>query len=291
MPAIRFSARGYVGSIFRDIRAALARVLHDRAALAVIALVLLPWASLFLLRSSMEWLWQLGGLIVVVFAFWWMSRSGSAPLPAVKQPRLEFLLAAALAVWWVVWRVGICGNGFFFLPLHFQCFKSLEFETVPKTIALVIFPAAILFAARYGWRAQGIDLNLRAWWIALPALLGVAAYAVYLHYNDLPKLAQNTVEYFFAAGLPEEFLFRAFLLTRLEAWLRNSAWALFGSSVLFGLTHLPMDYLYFTSRDWRETWITVLTFQMGFGVAFAFAYQRTRNIWPIAIIHALVDAL
>ncbi len=291
MRAIKFSPRGYAASIVRDVRASVSRVARDRAALVTIIVLLLPWFALIFLRTSTEWLGQLAGLVGVVFAFWWMSRSGSAPLPAVKHPRLELLFALALGIFWILWRVGICGKLFFFLPADFKCFQSFEFELAPKVVALVLVPIAVLFAAGYRGRAQGIDLNLRAWWIALPVVLGVAAYAVYLHYTDLPKLAQNIVEYFFAAGLPEEVLFRAILLTRLEAWWRNSAWALLASSLLFGLTHLPIDYLFFTSRDWRETWITVLTFQMGFGAAFAFAYQRTRNVWPVAILHALVDAL
>ena len=290
MPAIKFSPRGYVGSVIRDARAALTRVARDRAALAAIILLLLPWFSLTFLRSNTEWLWQLFELAGIVFVFWWMSRSGSAPLPAVKRPRLEMLFALALTVFWVMWRIGICGKLFFFLPADFKCFQSLEFELVPKVIALVVFPIAVLFAAGYGWRAQGIDLNLRAWWIAMPALVLVAGYGFYQHSNDPLKFVQSVGEYFGAAGLPEEVLFRAILLTRLEAWWRNSGWALFAASLVFGLTHLPIDYLFFTSRDWRETWITALTFQMGFGAVFAFAYQRTRNVLPLALLHALVDA-
>ena len=291
MKLIKFSPRGYIGAVVRDARGAIGRVARDRAALAAIILILLPWFSLFFLRSNTEWLSQIGGLVAVVFAFWWMSRSGSAAAPEVKHPRLEFLLAMSLVVFWIVWRIGICSKAFFFLPTGFKCYGSLEFETTPKVIALVIFPIIVLFAAGYRWRAQGIDLNLRAWWIALPALLGMFGYGLYLNYNHLATYGQNIVEFFFAAGLPEEVLFRAFLLTRLEAWWRNSGWALFAASLIFGLTHLPIDYLFFTSHNWEETWISALTFQMGFGAVFAFAYQRTRNVWPIAVLHALVDAI
>jgi membrane protease YdiL (CAAX protease family) len=289
--AIKFSPRGYAGAVLRDVRAAVGRVARDRAALLAIILILLPWFSLVFLRSNAEWLSQIGGLAAILFAFWWMSRSGGAPLPEVKHPRLEFLFALALVVFWIVWRIGICGKAFFFLPAGFRCYQSLEFETAPKVISLVIFPIAVLFAAGYRWRAQGIDLNLRAWWIALPAILGMLGYGVYLNYVHLHTYGRNIVEFFFAAGLPEEVLFRAILLTRLEAWWRNSGWALFAASLIFGLTHLPIDYLFFTPRNWQETWISALTFQMGFGAAFAFAYQRTRNVWPIAVLHALVDAL
>jgi len=259
--------------------------------LIAIILILLPWFSLVFLRTTTEWLSQLAGLTVVVFAFWWMSRSGSRPAPEVKRPWLEFLFALALTVFWIMWRIGICSKAFFFLPANFTCYQSFEFETLPKVLSLVIFPIIVLFGAGYGLRSQGINLDLRAWWIALPAMLLCAGYGIYLHSHDLLKYVQSVAEFFGAAGLPEEVLFRAILLTRLERLLRSSGWALFISSLIFGLTHLPIDYLFFTSHDVRETLITALTFQMGYGAAFAFAYQRTRNIWPLAVLHSLVDAL
>ncbi len=289
--ALGFSLRGYAGSVWRDARASIARVARDRAALAVIALLLLPWWSLVFIRDHADWLWQLGGIGITAFGFWWMSRSGAAPAPAIKRPRVEALFAIALVALWMVWRAGICERVFPFLPAEFACYKNWEFEIMPKLIEQVGFPILVLFAAGYGWRAQGIDLNLRAWWIALPILLAVAAYGVYISAADLPTFGRRVVEFFFGAGLPEEVLFRAVLLTRLEAWWRSSAWALFGAAAIFGLTHLPIDYLVFTSRDWRETWIMLLTFQMGFGAVFAFAYQRARNVWALALLHALVDAV
>jgi membrane protease YdiL (CAAX protease family) len=114
---------------------------------------------------------------------------------------------------------------------------------------------------------------------------------MYAHWNDLPGFGQRSVEFFFGAGLPEEVLFRALLLTRLEAWWRNSAWALLGSSIIFGLTHLPINFLVFSPNNLDEAWITLLTFQMGMGAAFGFAYQRIRNVLPLAWLHALVNAL
>lgn len=291
MRSIRFSPRGYVVSVFRDARDALKRVSRDRAALIAIILLLLPWFALVFLRTTTDWLSELGGLVAVVFAFWWMSRSGAAPEPNIRHPRLELLFALALTVFWILWRIGICTKTFFFLPANFTCYQSLAYETAPKIISLVLFPILILLGAGYGLRSQGIDLNLRAGWISLLAVVFFAGYGIYLHSHDLIKYGQSIGEFFAAAGLPEEVLFRALLLTRLERVLRNSGWALFVSSLVFGLTHLPIDYLFFTSRDWRETFITVFTFQMGFGAAFAFAYQRTRNVWPIALLHSLVDAL
>lgn len=290
MQAISFS-RKYLASAWREAWSAARYILHDLPSIAVLLVLGLPWVSLLVLRDNFGWVEQIGGALAVTFAFWWMSRSGAAPPPVIKKPRLEFLFAIALIVLWIEWRIGICAKLFFFLPTPFNCYQSNEFETVPKVIEQVIFPFVVLFLAGYRLHAQGLDWNWRAWWIAFPVLLAITAYAIFLHWGDLPRLGQRAVEFFLAAGLPEELLFRSILLTRLEAWWKSPAWALFGSSAIFGLTHLPIDYLVFTRNDMSEAWITLLTFQMGLGAVFAFAYQRTRSVWPIAIIHAIIDAI
>lgn len=283
--------RAYVQSLLSDARASLGRVARDRAALATIIVLILPWWSLIWLRANLDWLQSLGEIAAIIFAFWWMSRSGALPAPAVKYPRAETLFAFALIGAWMIWRAGICGKLFPFLPAEFVCYQNIAFETIPKVIEMAVLPITVLFILGYRWRALGIDWNWRAWRLAFPILLTTTAYGAWTHQNDLPGLGQRIVEFFFAAGLPEEILFRAILLTRLEAWWRNSAWALFGASVIFGLSHLPINYLVFSSRDWNEAWLTLLTFQTSFGAVFAFAYQRTRNILPLAVLHGLVNSL
>lgn len=287
----QFSLIGYVRSILTDSRGAISRVARDRAALAAVILFLIPWWALLFLRQNTEWVNSLGEIALVIFVFWWMSRSGAAPRPEVNRPALESILAIALVLIWVEWRTITCARILPFLPSDLKCFDDWEFEIIPKLIEMTLVPFIFLRAMGYNLRSQGIALDLRAWWIALPVLLGIGAYGLYLHHDKLLPFVQGIGNYFFGAGLPEEYLFRAFLLTRLEAWWRRPGWALFGSAAIFGLSHLAIDYLVFTNRDWRETWITVLTFQMGFGFAFGFAYQRTRNIWPVALLHAMVDAL
>jgi membrane protease YdiL (CAAX protease family) len=283
--------RNYARAVLDDCRAALQSIARDRAALVALIVLLLPWWSLIFLRANFDWLWTLGGAAGIAFVFWWWSRSGGLPAPAVKYPRAETLFACALILIWIGWRIGICGKYLPFLPANFACFKNLTFEIAPKVIEQVIVPVLVLFALGYRWRAQGLDLNLRAWWISSFALIGLLGYGVWTHWNNLPRFGESAVEYFFAAGLPEEVLFRALLLTRLEAWWRNGALALVGSSIIFGLTHLPINFFIFTSRDLNEAWLTALTFQMGMGAVFAFGYQRARNVWTLAAAHALVDAL
>ena len=285
------SLREYFRWVWHDVRATLARVARDRAALVALGVLILPWWALIFLRDNFNWLGTFGEIAAVAFAFWWLSRSGGLSAPTVKYPRAESLFAFALIGGWIIWRIGICTKSFPFLPANFVCYKNWEFEIIPKVIEQVVVPMAVLFLLGYRWRAQGLAVNLRAWWISAFALLGVAGYGTYTHWNALPGLGQRTVEFFFGAGLPEEMLFRALLFTRLEAWWRNSAWALLGSSIIFGLTHLPIDYFVFTSHNLNEAWITLLTFQMGMGAVFAFAYQRTRNVLPLALLHAIIDAI
>jgi len=281
----------YVRAALRDCRAALRALARDRAALVALIVLILPWWSLVFLRDDFNWLSAFGGALAIALAYWWLSRSGGAPASAVKYPRAESLFAFALVVVWVAWRIAICGKFLPFLPDNFVCFKNLTFEIVPKLIEQVIVPIVVLFVLGYRWRAQGLEWNWRAWWISLPALIALTGYGVWTHWNDLPRFGERAVEYFFAAGLPEEMLFRALLFTRLEAWWRNSAWAILGSSIIFGLTHLPINFFVFASRNWNEVWLTALTFQMGMGAVFAFAYARTRNVLPLAVVHALVDAV
>lgn len=283
--------RNYIASILRDTWNAVRYILRDLPTIATLMLLILPWWSLLVLRNNFRWLDTFGESVGIAFTFWWMSRSGALAPPAIKRPRLEFLFAMILILVWIGWRIGICTQAFPFLPPRFNCFKSVEFEIIPKVFEQVILPFAVLFFMGYGLRAQGVNWSWRAWWISLPALLVVAGFGIYFHYKDLSRFGISNLEYFFAAGLPEEFLFRAILLTRLEVWWRSPAWAIFGSSVIFALTHLPMNYLVFHPNDMRETWITLLTFQMGLGAVFAFAYQRIRNIWPLALLHTIIDAI
>jgi len=281
----------YVRAVWRDGRAAVRALARDRAALVTLIVLILPWWSLVFLRDNLNWLSTFGGTLAIALAYWWLSRSGGAPASAVKYPRAEALFAFTLVAIWIAWRIGICGKYFPFLPDNFVCFKNLTFEIIPKLIEQVIVPIVVLFALGYRWRAQGLAWDWRAWWISLPALIALTGYSVFTHWNDLPRWGWQTVEYFFAAGLPEEVLFRALLFTRLEAWWRSTPWALLGSSIIFGLTHLPINFFVFASRNWNEVWLTALTFQMGMGAVFAFAYARMRNVLPVAVVHALVNAL
>ncbi len=294
-PPIRFAPREYGRALWRDARAAITHILRERAALAALILLLLPWFTLVFIRDNADWLKALAGGAAITLSFWFMSRSGALAAPSVAKPRLEFALALGLMILWAEYRVVMCGKYLPILPADFNCFNNWGLEVLPKLAVFVIIPMLVLRARRYDWRALGLRWDWRAWRIALlPLALFVAARLVD-NPRDVAQFTGNNRDqflfHFFGAGLPEEVLFRAILLTRLEAWWKNSAWALFGASLIFGLTHLPINFLVFTNRDPREAWITLLTFQTTYGAAFAFAYQRIRNVYPVAALHMLVNVV
>lgn len=95
------------------------------------------------------------------------------------------------------------------------------------------------------------------------------------------------------AGFTEEFFFRGFLQTRIEA-LAGSKWTgLILTSVLFGVYHLP--YAYFnphwpSSGDWGAAWTSALGQGIPAGLILGGLYLFSgRNLAACVILHALVD--
>ncbi len=79
------------------------------------------------------------------------------------------------------------------------------------------------------------------------------------------------------AGVVEEFLFRGYLMPRLELLLKSTNWAIFISSALFGLMH----FSYGT--------IAQVIGPFYIGLIFAIFYKKYRNIQALIICHILWD--
>jgi membrane protease YdiL (CAAX protease family) len=81
------------------------------------------------------------------------------------------------------------------------------------------------------------------------------------------------------AGITEELIFRAYLLTRLQQLFKNAYMPVIISAAMFSAMH----YRYFSLRE------TIFTFLIG--VIFAVHYQKYRNIHVLIIVHFLIDFL
>lgn len=82
-------------------------------------------------------------------------------------------------------------------------------------------------------------------------------------------------------GLPEEVLFRGFIQSLLERSTGRPAVALLLASIIFGAAHLDNGP---SAPDWRYGLLATLA-----GLAYGWAYMKTRRILAPAITHALVD--
>lgn len=101
--------------------------------------------------------------------------------------------------------------------------------------------------------------------------------------NKLAKLLKdNFLLLVFAsvtAGVTEEFIFRGYLLSRLDFLFKNSKIAIIVSSLIFGLLHFSYGTLL------QIIGPTVI------GLIFAFQYQKNRNIQIVIICHFLWDLM
>ncbi len=96
-------------------------------------------------------------------------------------------------------------------------------------------------------------------------------------------------------GLVEEFFFRVIMQSRLTALTKSAAGGIVLSSLLFALIHLPGLLLRNAESEGTESgsilfWASYCISYMGLaGVFLGIIYHRTKNLFYIMILHALVD--
>lgn len=81
------------------------------------------------------------------------------------------------------------------------------------------------------------------------------------------------------AGITEELVFRAYIISRLALFFKNKHYAVLISSILFCAVHIGY-------HDWGEIIFTFLL-----GLIFGYFYYRYRNIKVLNSVHFLVDAV
>jgi membrane protease YdiL (CAAX protease family) len=277
----------YLRNTWLDIRELPLKVGRDRGALSVIILTLVPWLILIIRNPDINDLQQLGGLCGFIAFYWLIShRQPAKPVP-VKKPFFELAVAFVLITIWILYRVGEYWHWYTLPTFGINACTGNGDIVVLKMAEMVVVPLLFLLALRYSFPQLGLSWSKFAW---LMALLPISALiALGLSHHPLEQFMTSTACYFFDAGLPEEFLFRVFLQTRLEAILHRPLWALWIASFIFGLTHIPID-LHGSFAHWPDALLTAFTFQMSAGIAFGYAYMRTRNLLPVSIIHTLIDS-
>src|ERR1700690_1585450 len=265
--------RSFLTTIWRDLRDLPLNVIRDRDVLAITGLTLLPWLILFIRGRNLDSLQPLTWIFGFI-AFYWLIGHQRGPTPfTYRKPRLELFLALFFVALWIIYRIGEYWH-WYAVPtfgLNNSCGPISE-TPLPKMIEMVLLPVILLLILKYSLPQMGFNWDKFSWLAALLPLVILLAFGLINHKPQ--SFAISFGCYFFGAGLPEEFLFRAFLQTRLEAVIRRPIWAVWLASFIFGLSHIPID-LAGSYHHWQDALLTAFTYQMTVGLALGYAYMRT----------------
>ncbi len=102
---------------------------------------------------------------------------------------------------------------------------------------------------------------------------------------------------FIEVGLVEEFFFRGMLQNRLSVFLKSDAGAICITALLFGIVHAPG--MYFRGAAIIEglgnspSFLTVISYCIAIqavpGLFLGIIWSKTRNLWLLMAIHAMID--
>jgi membrane protease YdiL (CAAX protease family) len=102
----------------------------------------------------------------------------------------------------------------------------------------------------------------------------------------------------FDAGLIEEFFFRGFLQSRLSVLLKSTTGGIIVSAIIFGLVHAPGLYLRGAGSEGIEDQLPfsffsayTIVYMSTAGLFLGIIYRKTKNLWLVMAIHAMVDLL
>jgi membrane protease YdiL (CAAX protease family) len=177
---------------------------------------------------------------------------------------------------------------------HIWNFPKDQVGAYPLNAALAVSYAIILFVCMRRIKNVGfvIQLDRSSAWLSVKLFLIFFAIALaigiptdFISYNGR-ILPDRTLAAFLGIllfiAIPEELLFRGLFLNLLEQKLKDPAWALAISSLIFGLTHLNNAPV----GDWRYVLLATIA-----GVVYGYAYLKTKNLTAPALIHAMVDSV
>jgi len=145
-------------------------------------------------------------------------------------------------------------------------------------IAWFLFAMLVSFP---GWRAMGCSFAgfwRSLWVVVLAVALGVAASALASNYHTLHHPG-SPLQWIRAFGgytvwaLAQQFLLQGYFLIRLLRIMPSKTWAAITAGTVFALAHLPNPIL---------TPVTLL-----WGLAACFVFLKFRNIYSLAIAHAI----
>ncbi len=274
------------------------------------------WAAstAYLAATGGQWVFPIFSLLVfgtlLTALGWWLTRRSGAPALPVVRPKREALTLIGYLVVYAVLFVGIL-----FTTIRTAIPDPAMQEvaiTAFKLLIHVVLPAALLLAI--GARVAPMwdsGVGRPGFWPTLIVLglvlVGIIA-AVTPSLADIRALglapgvaagwaALSFVWMSIEAGLNEEFLFRAGVQSRLQAWLDSPATAIGITSVVFALAHAPGLYLRGGpgTDGWSTDPLQVAAYTIAtiapVSVMFGVIWWRTRSLLLVVLLHGAVDML
>ena len=151
----------------------------------------------------------------------------------------------------------------------------------------IISTFAIIMLSALGWWKKAYFVPPSRWkmWVPfIPLFLLPLIFALFSEFNvtDPAQIAFFAL-YTFIVGFAEEAIVRGLMLTTLRP--KGVVQAVLLSSIIFGFMHLANLMI---GADLGST-VTQVIYATLIGIAFAGTLQAGGSIWPLVIIHALVD--
>lgn len=148
--------------------------------------------------------------------------------------------------------------------------REVGLTATPRDLLLGVALAVIAIGLGLGAVAAGLNPGLM--WQSVPLPTAAAAIAF-----------QSLIN-----GVPEELAYRGVIFSRLMPWLGRPGNSLTVSSILFGLSHVPM---YIEGGNSLGLSLAIALFGLGEGLVFGYVFYRTRSIWPGAIWHTAITGV
>ncbi len=215
----------------------------------------------------------------------------------IKRPGLELIVGLLILVIWD------------YLPLpkiDFGDKWNIGF-ILEKIIIFIVLPFLFLKIRKNSLISMG--LTTRDWkknlWVGFIVFLALAIPSAFFVGNtgseilsgkySTPQvgigLFSSFIYFFLMAGFSEEFLFRAFIQTRVSYLLKSSVSGVLITSLIFGLGHIHNIMQWYPGTTTSEAFCRAFFLQTFIGIIFGVLWERTRNLIPCVFVHSGVDGL
>lgn len=257
--------------------------------------------------------------IVFSFVAWWLVKDSTSIIPDRPALKNEWIVIAGLILYFFFYVTYGTGwvNQLVSSSIKNVAWKNDISVTIKKLLVFVVVPFFIYKSRGFSWRDFGLGLsgkeifNRKNILIFIALSLVVLAFQYFLSGGARPvregqfsfiRLLTGLPFLFIwlliEAGLVEEFFFRAVLQSRIAVLLKSQVAGIVISGLIFGLAHAPGLYLRGAASEgvsesmpfyfWAAYTITAMSLA---GIFLGIVWSRTKNLYLVMAIHAMVDLL